>query len=287
MVFNIHLLKLSLITLVTLVSFKSTESLPITKVSSSNDEPERIVESKLQDLLVEANVSGVIVLYDFNQKKMYSNNFQEASIARIPASTFKIPNTLIGLEIGIIDPDSTVFVWDKQPRALKNWEQDLTIKDAFHYSCVPCYQEVARNIGVLSMNQYITQFDYGNMVVDSTSIDSFWLSGPSSISALEQIDFLVRFEMNQLGLSDKTNDSAQKIMIIEQENGYTLRGKTGLSTADGMTVGWFVGYLESEKDLVFFSTQVQPGPGLVREDFISLRVDVTRKALQLVNDLTQ
>lgn len=270
--------------IVTLVTF---EQVNISNQWSGDDEQEQIVEPKLQNLLDEANISGVIVLYDLNQKKMYSNDFQKASIARIPASTFKIPNTLIGLEIGVIDPDSTLFVWDIQPRALKNWEQDLTLRDAFHYSCVPCYQEVARNIGVVSMNQYITQFEYGNMVVDSTSIDSFWLSGPSSISALEQIDFLVRFQMNQLGLSDKTNDSAKKIMVIEQENGYTLRGKTGLSTADGMTVGWFVGYLESGKDLVFFATQVEPGPGLAREDFISSRVDVTRKALQLVKDLNQ
>lgn len=284
-IFNIHLLKLWLITLVTLVSLKSTESLPITKVSSSNDEPEHRVEPKLHDLLDEANISGVMVLYDLNQKIIYSNDFQEASIARIPASTFKIPNTLIGLETGVIDPESTLFVWDNQPRALKNWEQDLTIRDAFHYSCVPCYQEVARKIGVSAMKNYLAQFEYGNMVIDSTSIDSFWLSGPSSISALEQIHFLVRFQKNQLGLSDKTNDSALRIMIIEQDNGYTLRGKTGLSTADGMTVGWFVGFVESEKDLVFFATQVQPGPGLSREDFISSRVDVTRKALQLINDL--
>ena len=268
-----------------LASLVTFEQVFIANEWPGRDKPERIVEPKLQDLLDEANISGVMVLYDLNHMKMYSNDFQEASIARIPASTFKIPNTLIGLETGVIDPDSTVFVWDNQPRALKNWEQDLTLRDAFHYSCVPCYQEVARKIGVLSMNQYITQFDYGNMVIDSTSIDSFWLSEPSSISALEQIDFLVRFQMNQLGLSDKTNDSAQKIMIIEQQNGYTLRGKTGLSTADGMTVGWFVGFLESEKDLVFFATQVQPGPGLSREDFISSRVDVTRKALQLINDL--
>ena len=65
----------------------------------------------------------------------------------LPASTFKIPNSIIALETGLIEDDSTLIKWDGDERRLPAWEQDLVFRDAFHYSCVPCYQEIARKIG--------------------------------------------------------------------------------------------------------------------------------------------
>jgi len=41
----------------------------------------------------------------------------------LPASTFKIPNTLIALEEEIVD-ENTVLKWDGKKRAWKPWNQD-------------------------------------------------------------------------------------------------------------------------------------------------------------------
>jgi len=55
----------------------------------------------------------------------------------MPASTFKIVNSIIALETGVVENDSTMFKWNGEKRRLPIWEQDLTFRDAFHFSCVP------------------------------------------------------------------------------------------------------------------------------------------------------
>lgn len=59
-----------------------------------------------------------------------------------PASTFKIPNTLIALNEGVVTKDS-VIVWDKKIREYESWNKDQTLLTAFKSSCVWCYQEFA------------------------------------------------------------------------------------------------------------------------------------------------
>ena len=92
-------------------------------------------------------------------------------------------------------------------RRLKVWEQDLTFKQAFHYSCVPCYQEVARKIGATRMNVWLNKLDYGQMHVDTTNIDVFWLEGDSQINQYQQIDFLKRLYRSELLISHRTERS--------------------------------------------------------------------------------
>jgi len=88
---------------------------------------------------------------------------------------------MIALETAVVENDSSLFRWNGEDRMLEVWEQDLTLKEAFHYSCVPCYQEIARKIGANRMNRYLDTLNYGTMEVDSTNIDRFWLQGEYQI----------------------------------------------------------------------------------------------------------
>lgn len=119
------------------------------------EKTEKITESEFQTIIDSSNVEGSILIYDFTENKYYSNNFEWANKGRLPASTFKIPNSIIALETNVVKDDSTLLKWDGKKRRLKNWEQDLTLKEAFHFSCVPCYQEIAQKIGVKRMNEYL------------------------------------------------------------------------------------------------------------------------------------
>ena len=114
-----------------------------------------IKKTQFQTLIDSANVEGAILLYDFEKDVFYSNNFIWAKEGKLPASTFKIANSIIGLETGVIESDSMIFKWDGEPKGNTNWEQDLVLRDAFHVSCVPCYQGVALKIGDKRMNQYL------------------------------------------------------------------------------------------------------------------------------------
>ena len=65
--------------------------------------------------------------------------------AILPASTFKIPNSIIALETGVVaDPDKDVFKWDGVTREIKEWNSDHTLRSAIAVSAVPVYQEIAR-----------------------------------------------------------------------------------------------------------------------------------------------
>ena len=57
--------------------------------------------------------------------------------AYTPASTFKIVNSLIGIQTGIITDENMVIKWDGVKRWNEDWNKDLTMKEAFAVSAVP------------------------------------------------------------------------------------------------------------------------------------------------------
>ena len=234
-------------------------------------------------ILDSANVTGSILIYDFYSKRYYSNDFKHCKQAFLPASTFKITNTIIGLETGVIEDENTIFYWNGEDRPADIWEQDLNLHDAFHYSCVPCYQEVARKIGPERMNNYLTKLNYGNMDVDSSNIDLFWLEGESKITQYEQIDFIERLYFGDLEISDETVNTILDLMFIEKTEYGFLYGKTGWAIRNGQNIGWFVGCIEDPGEfLIFFATNIQPNEEFNLDMFPMIRKDISLKALKLI-----
>ncbi|MBF7090976.1 class D beta-lactamase [Flavobacterium sp. ALJ2] len=239
-----------------------------------------IIVAEFDEILDSLKVKGSILVYDSSKNTFYSNDFAWAKKGNIPASTFKIPNTIIALETGVVKSDSTVFKWDGEKRWMKAWEQDLTLKQAFRVSCVPCYQKIARKVGVKRMKEYLKKLDYNTMVFDTLTIDNFWLEGKSRISQFQQIDFLKRLYLSELPISKRTESLMKDIMEVEKTNDYILRGKTGLSNSNGIKNGWFVGYLENKDGVYFFATNIEPTKETNQDDFIAIRLNATKAALK-------
>ncbi len=235
---------------------------------------------EFQSIIDAAQVSGSILIYDLQKNRYYSNNFKWIENAYLPASTFKIPNSIIALETGVVKNDSSVFKWNGEKRNMKIWEQDLIFKDAFQFSCVPCYQEVARTIGAVKMNQYLDTLNYGEMEVTENNIDLFWLEGNSKITQLQQIDFLKRLYLSQLPISKRTESIIKRMLLIEKKESYSLSGKTGWSIRNGNNNGWFVGYLESNEQIFFFATNIVPEKQFDMTMFPKIRKEITHKAFQ-------
>ena len=217
-----------------------------------------IQKEAFQKIIDSVHLKGAILLYDKKKDTYYSNDFLWAKTGQLPASTFKIPNSIIGLETKEVADQHTIFKWNGEKRFFKSWEADLTLHQAFQRSCVPCYQEVARKVGVKRMNAYIAKFEYGNIKVDSVNLDNFWLQGNARISQFQQINFLKRFQQETLSISQRTFKIVKEIMILKQTEKYVLRGKTGWSIEGEHHNGWFVGYVESGDQVFFFATNVEP-----------------------------
>ncbi|MBO8093633.1 MAG: class D beta-lactamase [Prosthecochloris sp.] len=182
-----------------------------------------------------------------------------------PCSTFKIYNTLIGLELGLLSgPDDAWYQWDGVTRHYDTWNRDLTLRQAFSVSAVPAYQGLARQIGPERMKAYIDAIGYGSGDI-SSGVDTFWLPRPGTtpitISAREQAELLAKLLDGTLPFLEKNVSILKEIMHVAQTPKGTLYGKTGSGTdAEGKAnLGWFVGFVESRGCTYVFACNITRG----------------------------
>jgi beta-lactamase class D len=226
---------------------------PATTLPAAPSGPKWLPE--LNKELEAERVTGTIALYDTQDGVLACSDVKKCQEAVLPASTFKIPHSIVAFETGAVESPDTVMPWDHQSYSNEDWNQDLKFRDAFRLSCVPCYRNIARKVGAAVEQEWLNKLGYGNRDM-SGSPDMFWLRGGLRISPVEQIDFLRRFDGNQLPVSDRTADWVRDIMTLDVTESYVLRGKTG-STAppdEPRELGWFVGWLELGERRVFFAT---------------------------------
>ncbi len=203
----------------------------------------------------EYQVEGSAVVYDSKADRFIFYNQEQYNRQFTPASTFKICNSLIGLETGVIPDENFVIPWDSVQRN-PVWDKDYDLKNAFKNSTVWYYRELARRVGGERMQYWLDTADYGNADT-SGGIDKFWLTGGLRITPSEQIDFLIRLNTNKLPFSQRSLDIVKEIMIENDTAGYVLRGKSGWGSQDNLDIGWFVGYAEANDNVYYFAICVQ------------------------------
>ncbi|MDP5082878.1 MAG: penicillin-binding transpeptidase domain-containing protein, partial [Rickettsiaceae bacterium] len=197
----------------------------------------------LATILKANNAQGTIVIASLNNDIIFIHNTDRANERLSPASTFKIPNSLIALEEGILANQYQKIQWDGKKRFLDAWNKHQDLKSAFRYSCVWFYQELAKQIGRDKYLNYLKKFNYGNQLLGD-DITTFWLGdeGDLKISPLEQIEFLQKIYQQKLPVSKETFSILQDIMLEESNEHYNLYSKSGAATKDWKGHGWYVGY---------------------------------------------
>ena len=228
-------------------------------------------DKEVEEVFKKYKVEGTIVIESLNKKKINIYNDKRASELFSPASTFKIPHSLIALNEGIVKKDS-VIVWDKKIREYESWNKDQTLLTAFKSSCVWCYQEFASKIGVEKYKKYLKELNYGNKKIGD-DVTRFWLDESLEITTFEQIKFLKRFYTNNLPFKIEDINLLKEIMIDEKNENYTIRAKTGWE----WKYGWYVGYVETKDDVWFFSTNIDTKS----KDDLPKRKAITLEALKI------
>jgi beta-lactamase class D len=179
--------------------------------------------------------------------------------AFLPASTFKIVNSLIGLQTGVITNDSMVIKWDGQVRSFPAWNKDLSMYEAFRVSAVPYYQEVARRIGKDVMQQWLDTLSYGTKKI-TTKIDTFWLDHSLKITPDEELGLVKKLYFDQLPFNKLNQGIVKKAMLFEDKPEYKLSYKTGWGFWDSThkkNIGWVVGWIEENRHPYFFVLNVE------------------------------
>jgi beta-lactamase class D len=199
---------------------------------------------------------GAFVLYDLNNDLYIRYNPDRCAEQFLPASTFKILNSLIGLETGVIPDENYVVEWDGTNYNVPIWHQDHSLRTAIDNSVVWYYQELARQVGEEEMHAHVEATGYGNADT-SGNIESFWLDGALRISPDEQVDFLKCLYHDELPFSKRSMDIVKEIIVLEETDTYKLSGKTGSAIRVETFQGWFVGYLETDDNVFFFATNFE------------------------------
>lgn len=218
------------------------------------------VDNSLKKYFDDNKVTGCFAVMDNGTGKFTVYNlprYRDSSY--MPASTFKIVNSLIGLQTGVITNDSMVIKWDGVKRPVDAWNKDLTMYEAFRVSAVPYYQEVARRIGKDTMQHWLDSMSYGTKKITGR-VDTFWLDNSLKITPDEQLGLVKRLYFDQLPFYKHYQETVKRAMLMENNSNYTLAYKTGWSGWDekaGKHLGWVTGWIEENKHPYFFVLNIE------------------------------
>ena len=221
------------------------------------------------------NINGSILIESGDGKIKYQYNVDNEE-SYVPASTFKIPNTLIILEEGLIKDSSELIPWDGVQREYAPWNKDQNLKTAFQYSCVWCYQRYAKKVGDIKYQEYLRNFNYGNQLTGS-EITRFWLDGDLRVSIKDQISFLRKLYAESLPIEKQHMKTLKSIMLSESNSQMKVWSKTGWSGKDG----WYVWYLVVNEKTWFFANHIE----INQRSDLALRKKLTMETFKVLKIL--
>ena len=236
------------------------------------------VDDSLGKYFKENNAEGCFALFNngTGQFTVYNLDRYKDS-AYLPASTFKIVNSLIGLQTGVITNAQMVIKWDGVVRPIPEWNKDLTMYEAFNISAVPYYQEVARRIGKSTMQFWLDSLHYGTTKI-KTRIDTFWLDNSLKITPDEELGLVKKLYFDQLPFYSSYQDTVKKLMLFENTPAYKLNYKTGWGQKEnGNQLGWIVGWIEENRHPYFFVLNLESKDK--KFDMLALRIKILKNIL--------
>lgn len=211
-----------------------------------------------------------------------------------PASTFKIPLSLMGYDAKILQDeahpewpfkkeyDLYVNVW-KGPHNPRTWMRD---------SCVWYSQVLTQKLGMDKFKEYIVKFNYGNQDVSgdkgkNNGLTDSWLSSSLEISPEEQTIFLQKLIDNKLPASIKAHKITKNILFKEElPGGWKLYGKTGSGRlANNLQHGWFIGWIEKGGRTIIFANHIADNKKQNISASSRARNEAQSKLLELINEL--
>jgi beta-lactamase class D/beta-lactamase regulating signal transducer with metallopeptidase domain len=251
-------------------------------------DPRGALHSRWARIAAVAGLAGVLAISLALQPSLASQNLQPLSCTTLmdaatgqrlrhdgqcdaratPASTFNIVVSLMGYDSGILVDEHTPVMQYKPGYADWNdsWRIDTDPTRWIINSNVWFAQNVTRQLGEARFQRYIDGFGYGNRDVSGdkgkqNGLTMSWIASSLKISPDEQLDFLRKLVNRELPVSAKAYDMTARIMQPRTlANGWTIRGKTGTSSAvlpDGRDdkqhqYGWYVGWAtKGDRTIVF------------------------------------
>ncbi|HEU5366469.1 MAG TPA: penicillin-binding transpeptidase domain-containing protein [Hanamia sp.] len=209
------------------------------------------VNNDLKKYFDSAHVDGSFSFLNNQLGDITVYNMKLDTLRLSPGTSFKILNTLIGVQTGKIMNENTVIKTDSAAN------KSLTLKEAFNTSSVPYFQSMARQIGKDTMKFWIDSISYGNKNI-SGPVDSFWLNNTLKISPDEQLGLMSKIYFEQLPFQKYAQQMVESLMLQEDNTLYKLSYTTGTGIDEkNNSFGWTLGWVEENRHVYFFVTFIK------------------------------
>ena len=246
--------------------------------------PNNVTEDKsLDKFFKENNVTGSFGLFDNGQGQFTLSDIRKFSDSMyLPASTFKIVNSLIGLETGAVLDSATVLPYDSTRNARAECKGEMNMYNAFRISCPNWYQELATRIGKPQMQHWLDTLGYGERkarFVIENNLDTFWLDNSVKVTGDEQLGLVKKLYFDQLPFSKRSMRIVRNMMQWENNSNYQLYYKTGWGEDEKKhSIGWIIGWIEENKHPYFFSLQIESADPNI--DMKAIRIKMLKDILK-------
>ena len=199
---------------------------------------------------------GSFVLYDSNNDNWQIYHMTEARTRISPDSTYKIYDAMMGLEMGQISPQDSVFTWDHTQYPFSAWNQDQNVTSAIQNSVNWYFQRMDQKIGCKNITDYLTSINYGNHRL-SNNLSDYWQESTLKISPIEQVENLQHLFQNDYNFHQENVDLVRDSLKLSEYDNAILYGKTGTGNINGTNVnGWFIGAVETNGHLYYFALNI-------------------------------
>ncbi|EQB37764.1 hypothetical protein M948_04175 [Virgibacillus sp. CM-4] len=253
-------LKLKSLAIFLLVGVVITSQIPIISVMGAEDNYHHLnnEQTVYEDLSKHfADYEGSFVLYSMKDDTYRIYNEEKSTLRVSPNSTYKIYSALFGLETNVISNNHSILKWNGVEYPYDSWNKDQNLSTAMKNSVTWYFQQLDQSVQKDTIQAYLNEIGYGNNNL-SGGLSQYWLESSLKISPIEQVQVLKGFYTNQYGFKDKNIQTVKNAIKLEEKDGAMLSGKTGTGSVNGKNIsGWFIGYVETEKDTFFFATNIQ------------------------------
>ncbi|WP_377297316.1 class D beta-lactamase [Rhizobium sp. SGZ-381] len=191
-----------------------------------------------------------------------------------PASTFKLPLSVMAFDAGILkDQHTPSFSYQQGDPAWggEAWKQPTDAQRWLKYSVVWFSQRLTQRLGAETLHRYAQGFGYGNADFSgdagkNNGLERAWISSSLKISPDEQVAFLKKFVNRTLPVSPQAMEMTEKAAErFELKDSWIAHGKTGMAYPrkadwtfdEARPWGWFVGWAQKNGRTVVFAKLVQ------------------------------
>nr|QBC82558.1 MecR1 [Mammaliicoccus stepanovicii] len=199
--------------------------------------------------------NGSFVLYDNQKKEYFLYNEKESRKRYTPDSTYKLYLALIGFDRNVMSLNNTEQKWDGNENAFKEWNQNQNLNSAMRYSVNWYFENINNSIKNKELKNYISELQYGNENISGSK--NYWNESSLKISAIEQVDLLIKLDNQQLKFDEKYINAVKDSITLNKSDQYIYSGKTGTGIINGKeTNGWFIGTIEKNGKSYYFATHL-------------------------------